>query len=317
VLTRGLKIVVDMHHYGNDNEEGMFDQPVKHHDRFIGLWKQIADHYKNYPKELFLEPLNEPRGALEPLWNQYMADAVAAIRETNPGRTLIVGGIEWNKYYRLKDVVFPDSNIIATYHYYNPYCFTHQNQYWEAICKTPDGSDPAKAGTAEWPVTWPKLDQNPAGTESSARARLESDMQAAAAWAKSANRPLYMGEFGVSSTPSLSERADYTGSLVKAAERLGISFSYWQFTSDMGVWDGTHMQFLPEMLKALKSTPDAGTGGTSSGGASSGGASNNGGTSSGGASSTGGVGGDTVSGGSSGQDSGGTGSGAGGTSSAT
>jgi endoglucanase len=267
-LTRGLKIVVDMHHYGNDGEEGMFDQPQKHHDRFLGLWKQIAEHYKDYPKELYLEILNEPRKALEPLWNAYMAEAVAVVRETNPGRTLIVGGGEWNKYYKLKDVVFPDTNIIATFHYYNPYCFTHQGQFWEPLCKTPDGSDPSKAGVAEWPVIWPKLDQNPDTTEANARAALEKDLRAAADWAKTANRPLYMGEFGASTSPTMEARADYSTSLVKLAQELGISWAYWQFASDMGIWNSRTMAFEPKMLDALKSSPDSsGTGG--SGGSSS------------------------------------------------
>jgi endoglucanase len=277
-ISRGLKIVVDMHHYGNTDEEGMFDQPVKHHERFLALWTQIAEHYKDYPKELYLEILNEPRDALEAYWNDYMAEAVAIIRKTNPGRTLVVGGGEWNKYYKLSSVVFPDTNIIATFHYYNPYCFTHQNQFWEQMCKTPDGSDPTKAGIAGWPVIWPKLDKTPDTTETTVRAKLDSDMRAAAAWSKTANRPLYMGEFGVSSSPAIEERADWTASAVKLADELGISFAYWQFTSDMGAWDGYKMAFIPEMLEALKTKADTqgNTGGA--GGAEAGGASGSGGT---------------------------------------
>ena len=278
-ISRGLKIVVDMHHYGNDDEEGMFDQPEKHHDRFLGLWEQIAEHHKDYPKELYLEILNEPRGALEPLWNQYMTEAVEVIRKTNPGRTLVVGGGEWNKYYKLKDVTFPDENIIATFHYYNPYCFTHGDQFWEPICKTPDGSDPKKAGSAGWPVIWPNLDKNPSSTEQTSRAKLESDMRDAAKWSKENNRPLYMGEFGATEGAVLSERADWTSSLVELADELGFSFAYWQFTSSMGAWDSYKLAFVPEMLTALKAKSEtSGSGGSGGTGGSGGSSSNTGGS---------------------------------------
>lgn len=273
-ISRGLTIVVDMHHYGNTDEEGMFDQPAKHHDRFLGLWKQIAEHYKDYPKELYLEVLNEPRGALESLWNEYMTEAVAIIRESNPGRTLVVGGGEWNKYYKLSSVTFPDENIIATFHYYNPYCFTHQYDSggWEPLCRIPDGTKYAQAGVAQWPVIWPKNDPNPETTETASRAKLESDLRAAAEWSKANQRPLYMGEFGVSSSPEIEARADWTASTVKLAEELGMSWAYWQFTSDMGAWDNYKLAFIPEMLDALMVEADSGSdgeggaGGTSSAG---------------------------------------------------
>jgi endoglucanase len=264
-LTRGLKIVVDMHHYGNEAEnlEGIYDHPAEHHDRFLGLWKQIAEHYKDYPKELYFEVLNEPRGALAPLWNDYLAEAVAIIRETNPGRTLVAGGVEWNKFFKLSSVNFPDENIIATYHYYNPYCFTLQNQFWEAVCKTPDGSDPKTDGVVGWPVIWPDLDPNPTTTATTVRALLESDMRAAATWATASHRPLYLGEFGVSLVPPGTNRADWTASIVKVTAELGISWNYWQFTSEMGIWDLANATFNPTMLEALKAVPDnTGSGGT-------------------------------------------------------
>ncbi|MGC4070887.1 MAG: cellulase family glycosylhydrolase [Polyangiaceae bacterium] len=110
-------------------------------------------------------------------------------------------------------------------------------------------------------------------------------MRAAADWAKTANRPLYMGEFGASNSPTMESRADYTTSLVKLAQELGISWSYWQFASDMGIWNNRNMAFEPKMLEALKSNPassgNGGAGGSSSG---AGGSSN---------ASTGGAGGST------------------------
>ena len=259
-LTRGLKIMIDIHHYGNTGEDGIYNKPAEHHERFLALWKQIAEHYKDYPKELYMEVLNEPRQALEPLWNQYMNEAIAVIRESNPGRTIVVGGIWWNKWDALQKLEFPagDNNIIATFHYYNPYCFTLQDgQTWEAACKPPNG-DTKTAGTASWPTIYPKVDPTPEQTATQQRAKLESDMAAAAAWGKSANRPLYMGEFGVSMVSDAKARVDYTASLARAAEKHGMSWAYWELASTMGIWNSSKMAWDPTMLDAL--LPGSGSG---------------------------------------------------------
>lgn len=265
-LTRGLRIVVDIHHYGNTDEEGMYDQPEKHHDRFLAIWKQIAEHYRNYPKELYFEVLNEPRQKLEPLWNDYMAEAVSVIRESNPGRTLVVGGIWWNKWDALARVVWPDDqNIIATFHYYNPYCFTLQDgQNWEPACVIPgDSKRKPTPGEASWPLIYPN---SPAGSDADQRAKLEQDMASAAEWSKSANRPLYMGEFGVAQSADEAARADYTAALAKAASDHGISWAYWEFASSMGIWTAAKMTWEAPMLAALldngSSTASGGTGNT-------------------------------------------------------
>src|SRR5512133_2583583 len=274
-LTRGLRIVVDIHHYGNTDEEGIYDQPEKHHERFLAMWKQSAEHYKDYPKELYLEVLNEPRQKLEPLWNEYMLEAVKVIRESNPGRTLVVGGIWWNKWDALPRVEWPESdqNIIATFHYYNPYCFTLQDgQNWEPACVIPsDTKRKPKPGEASWPLIYP---DSPAGSDAEQRARLEQDMAKAADWSKTANRPLYMGEFGVSQGADDAARADYTAALAKAASDNGISWAYWEFSSSMGIWSAAKMEWEAPMLAALfpkggsstdtDNPPSTGMGGTSS-----------------------------------------------------
>ncbi len=262
-LTRGLRIVVDIHHYGNTNEEGMYDQPAKHHDRFLALWQQIAEHYRDYPKELYFEVLNEPRQALEPLWNQYLAEAVEVIRASNPGRTLVVGGIWWNKWDALSKVAFPagDNNIIATFHYYNPYCFTLQDgQTWEPACKPPNG-DVKTAGTPNWPVIYPLVDPNPNTTALAQRKKLEQDMAAAAAWGKAANRPLYMGEFGVSLDSDAKSRVDYIASLARAAEKSGITWGYWELASSMGLWNQSQLTWDVAILEALLPSTISGTAG--------------------------------------------------------
>jgi uncharacterized membrane protein YgcG len=119
-------------------------------------------------------------------------------------------------------------------------------------------------------VTWPELDPNPEATEAALRAKIVNDMQAAATWATANNRPLYLGEFGVSSLPDDEARADWTASVIREAEARGMSWAHWQFTSDMGIWDATKMEFIPVMLEALKGNYESDTSGSGGSGGSGG-----------------------------------------------
>jgi endoglucanase len=128
---RGLAIIVDMHHY----DELMTD-PVANKARFLGLWSQIATRYKNQYGNVMFELHNEPNDKLEPLWNQYMTEALAVVRKTNPTRNVIVGPNRFNNADRLWELKLPnDPNLIVTFHNYTPFEFTHQGATW--VTQTP------------------------------------------------------------------------------------------------------------------------------------------------------------------------------------
>ncbi len=262
-LTRGLRVVLNIHHY---NE--LYAEPEAHQPRFYALWEQLSEHYQNYPKELYFEVLNEPRSALEPLWNETLAEAFAIIRAKNPGRTVVIGGNEYNKWYTLADVVFPaDDNTIATFHYYNPYCFTLQQPAgWDAGCT----ATPAQ----NWPVLYPETDADPEATEADQRARLENAMASAATWATSMNLPLYLGEFGVERGVDDPIRAEYIREVARAAERHGMSWAFWELASTMGAFSQSSLEWYPPILEALLPDDEGepGIGGQGSGGADNGGA---------------------------------------------
>lgn len=86
-LERDLAIIIDLHHY-----EEMASDPWSHKDRFLEIWKQVAEHYKAYPSSVLFELLNEPNDQLNAwLWNQYLTEALAIIRETNSTRDVVIG----------------------------------------------------------------------------------------------------------------------------------------------------------------------------------------------------------------------------------
>ena len=128
-LQNGLKVIIDNHHH-----DALFDDLEAETPRYLAIWKQIAERYKNQPNTVYFEILNEPGGALwqnYTTWNKLLRRTITLIRQTNPTRGIIVGGVLGNSAWALPYLSLPtDPNLIATFHYYSPYTFTHQGADW-------------------------------------------------------------------------------------------------------------------------------------------------------------------------------------------
>lgn len=216
-LSRGLVAVVNVHHY-----EELTSEPAANRERFLGLWRQLATHYADYPPRLYFELLNEPCRELTPeLWNAYLIDALRVVRESNPDRAVIIGPGNWNNVLQLPELRLPpdDKNLIATFHYYLPFQFTHQGASWVGK------QSQAWLGT-EW-----------TGSAEEAAA-VEAHFDGAVHWAKTQSVPLYLGEFGCMSSADAASRRRWTTFVRREAERRGITWTYWDFcTPHFGAYD--------------------------------------------------------------------------------
>lgn len=237
-LSRDLPIVLDFHYYplisfvGRETTNETLEHNTK---RFIGLWEQIADHYRDYPPELLFEVMNEPSNQLGPVrWNKLQNEAIRTIRLTNPTRIIVAGPECWQRVYALPNLRLPedDNNIIVAVHCYEPLQFTHQGASYV------DGAE-AWVGT-----TW---------TQTSVQKHaLLRDFYAMAAWGADHNRPLYLNEFGSDSIADMDSRALYAFTLTRQAEKMGMSWAYWCFGgSFFGIYDRIHEQYRKPLLEAL------------------------------------------------------------------
>lgn len=228
-LQQGLAVVINIHHY-----EEMMSEPAEHRERFLALWRQIADHYRSSPQELFFELLNEPCDKLTPgLWNTILAEAVEVVRASNPYRILIIGPGNWNSMDALPLLRLPekDRGIIVTVHYYNPFQFTHQGAEWVQ-------------GSQAWlGTTW-------AGTPQQ-RSAIQLDFVRAKLWAEQQNRPLFVGEFGAYNKADMASRARWTEFVARTAESNGMSWCYWEFCAGFGVYNRNSGDWHYPLLRAL------------------------------------------------------------------
>jgi endoglucanase len=228
-LQHKLSVVINVHHYSEIDSH-----PEQHLPRLVGLWKQIAPHFRSRPGQVVFELLNEPHEKLtEELWNTMVPQLLAVVRETNPERAVIVGPGHWNNLHSLEKLSLPDQDrrLIVTFHYYEPHHFTHQGAPWDKE-------------SAKWKgETW-------RGTEAQ-RARLTKDFDKAAAWGKSHGRPLYLGEFGTYQEADLESRIAWTGAVAQAAQSRGIATCYWEFGAGFGLFDRDANRWRDPLLKAL------------------------------------------------------------------
>jgi endoglucanase len=226
-LRRGLTTIVDVHHY-----DALQAAPDAHADRLVGLWERIAARYADRSPALWLEPLNEPHGALDaPQWNILLREALAAIRAVDPDRTVLIGPAPMNDIHALPTLDLPDDERVrATVHYYAPLRFTHQGAPWV------DGAD-----------RWRDVGWGGDGRGGDAdRAAVTADLERLAG-----HGAVFVGEFGTYERADLASRVRWTAHVRGELERLGLDWCYWDFATDFGVYDPAAEAWREPLRKAL------------------------------------------------------------------
>jgi endoglucanase len=229
-LENGMLAVINMHHY-----EEIFEDPEGQKERFKNIWAQIAEHYRDYSADLLFEILNEPHDKINVtrVWNAYFPEILDTIRVSNPARNVIIGPGSWNSVYEIPNLVLPedDAHLIATFHYYEPFQFTHQGAEWVS-------------GSESWlGTTWTST--------VSQRNKVESDFEKAAVWSRNQQRPVYLGEFGAYSRADQTSRVLWTDFIARQAEARGFGWAYWEFGSGFGIYDRDTRQWRLDLLRAL------------------------------------------------------------------
>lgn len=226
---RGLAVIINVHHY-----DELFDDPDAHEPRLVALWGQIAGRFQSAPPSVIFELLNEPHGKLTPQrWNAIIAPLLAAVRATNPTRTVMIGPGQYNSPAALEALELPDDpDLIVSIHYYEPMQFTHQGASWVG--------EQSKAWLG---TTWN-------GTEKE-RALIDASFDLAAQWARERRVPMNLGEFGAYSAADMQSRARWTRAVRDAAESRGFSALYWEFGDSFGVVDRATRGVRTPLLDAL------------------------------------------------------------------
>ncbi len=263
-LSNDLGIIVDMHHY-----EDIMKEPHAHADRLAGLWCTIALRYRELPRAVVFEILNEPTGKLTAdIWNPILARVIGDIRTIDPERLLIIEGANWASATDLRDTLqFPasDGNLIASFHMYHPIFFTHQGARWmppqfgtlgvvfPGPPATPVVPLPAAEESSDSRTFFQRYNSEPAETNPGGLAAIVAQMDIAKTFADRTGLRVYLGEFGVVIKADPASRARWARAVRTEAEKRGFGWAYWDFCRNLASYTpcGATGQWIPDMKAAL------------------------------------------------------------------
>jgi endoglucanase len=221
-----LRVIIDMHNY----DELMAD-PEAEKARFVALWKQVAAQFKGETDMVWFELMNEPNGQLNNtnLLRVY-EPALAEIRKTNLTRKVVIGGENWSGLASLATLpMLDDPNLIATFHYYDPFNFTHQGAEW--------ATPPQPMGT----LFGSKADRD----------QLAKDVQKAKDYMQRTGRPLFMGETGAFEKVPLGQRAAYYKAVHDAFGAAQIDQCVWGYANTFEFRSAKTGKWHDELLRAI------------------------------------------------------------------
>jgi endoglucanase len=240
-LDTDLRVIVDLHilrsHHFNAEEKPLWTDPAEQ-EKFYDLWRDLSDSLGKYPNSMVAYELMNEAVADDPgLWNNLVANAVAAIRQLEPERTIVIGSNRWQSVDTFDELKVPenDPNILLSFHFYEPFLLTHWKASWTnlrnyngpvhypGIILTEDEFE-------ELPDEIKPVAKNWVGLEFNKEWILEK-WQKPILKAEKLGLSLYCGEFGIIAGPPEESRLNWYRDLIELFEEKQIGYANWNYKS--------------------------------------------------------------------------------------
>ena len=249
----GFKLVIDYHYGKLEDENYLTETP-----RIILVWSYLAQKYQHrYEKELFFDIYNEPPHMNPQVWKDAAYNITNAIRTIDKERTLLIGASNFNSIYELSRFVrLSDENIIYSFHFYEPFFFTHQGAAWV-------GNQVATTGVP-FPYTEEKFPTlNPAakntwGETNYYQYRKDGNVQSVKdklmivkQWANKYMVPIICTEYGVyNKYADINSRCSYLKAIRQTLKQFHIPGMLWDYNTNFSIFNGTpSLENLPECMR--------------------------------------------------------------------
>lgn len=239
-----LRAIVDLHilrsHHFNAKNRALWEESAAQ-ERFLQCWRELSAELKKYPPSLVAyELLNEPVADSAAQWNDLAARGIALIRELEPKRVIVIGSNRYQSYSTFPQLKVPadDKRLILSFHYYNPFYFTHYKASWTAH---KDYSGPVHYPGAT--ISQKEISQQPAtirnllagSTEEYDDEVIVQQIMTAVKVAQKLKLPLYCGEWGCLKTVSRKDRLHWYKDVSKALEKNRIAWTIWDYKGSFGI----------------------------------------------------------------------------------
>jgi len=217
------------------------------------IWPQMANHYKGRSTLVFYEILNEPNTLLASDWAKIQQNVVDAIRTIDTKHTIIVTGADWGGISGLTALKkLSDPNLIYSFHFYDPFLFTHQGASWPSpsmadLIGVPFPYDAARmpACPASLKGTWIESSLKNSYKTDGTAAKLKSTLDAAIRYGTANSVKVFCGELGVFSqnSPEL-DRIEWYKTVPTYLTEKSIPWTMWDYQGGFGIFNkGTYEVF--------------------------------------------------------------------------
>ncbi len=248
-----FKLIID-YHYGKLNDTDYLTETPK----IIGLWLKLTKRYRHEsPDNLFFELYNEPPHMSPQVWKDAAYNVVTAIRKFDRERTLIVGASNYNSLYELSRFVrLADNNIIYTFHFYEPFLFTHQGAEWVGDQVATTGV-PFPYNGENFPKINPKA-KNTSGEKNYHEYPIDGNeqsvkdkLQIVKNWGNKYGVPIICGEYGVyNKYADLDSRCRYIKTVHANLKAMHIPGLLWDYNTTFSIFNGSpSVANLPDCMK--------------------------------------------------------------------
>lgn len=260
----GLHMILDLHKafgyaFGDAANCSSFFEDPKLQERFLSLWERFAARYGKYDFVAFdlLNEIVDPN--VSDAWNDLAARAVARIRQFAPDTWILIGGTCYNSINTVKNILLPpDDKTVYSFHFYEPFIFTHQAAGWEKLMpKDFRVKYPLTAGEYV-EIAKQKLDGNFVGIfrgmtpETVGAELLDFLFNEAVSVAEERKVPLYCGEYGVINLADTTSALAWHKDIHEVFEKHGIGRALWSYRKmDFGIVDEHYEEVLGELVKVL------------------------------------------------------------------
>ena len=254
-----LRVILDLHKapgfaFDENNKATLFDDTALQ-DRFINLWRLIARRYAGkLTDNLAFELLNEIVLPDSAPWNALVKKTVAAIREIDPERLIVVGGNYYNAAGELKNLdLLPDKNILYTFHNYLPLALTHQKAPWVPVLakynRTINYPGEKAVGLEKYTDTSTHVFTDEANITFD-RDYVRRCMLPAVDFSRQTGQPVYCGEFGVYEVAPMAARVNWTRDVMEFLLEHHIGHAIWTYKAlDFGLVDKDGRIVNEELVK--------------------------------------------------------------------
>lgn len=209
------------------------------------IWPQLATHFLDRDSTLYFEIKNEPWDISDLVWDTIQQNIVNSVRAIDPKRTMIVGPTSWNSYNNLASMLnYTDDNLIYTFHFYDPFVFTHQGASWPSPSLEPLSGVPFPYGASPMPQVPPELvgtwiASNLAGYATTGTAEhMRSLIDIAADFRTARSVPIYCGEFGAYMRyADPHHRVEWYKATTEYLDSLDIGWTMWDYHGGFGLFE--------------------------------------------------------------------------------